>query len=425
MPPRGLDVVSGWNWVLLNDFGHDPGANRPAALADREAQALVHGDRLDELDLHLDVVAGHDHLDALGELCDPGDVGGTEVELRAVAREERRVAAALLLLEDVDLGLELGVRRDRAGLAEHLAALDLLALGAAQQTADVVARLALVEQLAEDFDAGDHGLEGRADADNLDFLANLDDAALDTAGAHRAAAGDREHVFDRHQERLILGTLRLRDVVVDRLHQVADRLLAELLVLALKREQRRALDERNLVAGEIVLGKELADFELDQLEQLRIVHHVDLVEIDDERRHADLAGEQNVLAGLRHRAVGGADHEDRAVHLRGAGDHVLDVVGVPGAVDVRVVPLVGLVLDVRGGDGDAARFLFRRLVDLVAGGELGLALLAQDLGDRRRQRGLAVIDVTDGADIAMRLGALEFLFGHLALRSGSLSSFSE
>jgi hypothetical protein len=34
-----------------------------------------------------------------------------------------------------------------------------------------------------------------------------------------------------------------------------------------------------------------------------------------------------------------------------------------------------------------------------------------------------VIDVTDGADIAMRLGALEFFFAHLALRSGSLQSF--
>jgi hypothetical protein len=39
------------------------------------------------------------------------------------------------------------------------------------------------------------------DADDLDFLADLDDAALDTTGHHRAATRDREHVFDRHQER--------------------------------------------------------------------------------------------------------------------------------------------------------------------------------------------------------------------------------
>jgi hypothetical protein len=72
-----------------------------------------------------------------------------------------------------------------------------------------------------------------------------------------------------------------------------------------------------------------------------------------------------VLLGLRHRAVGGGDHEDRAVHLSGAGDHVLDVVGVTGAVDVRVVTLLGLVLDVRDRDRDAALTLLGRLVDLV------------------------------------------------------------
>ncbi len=195
--------------------------------------------------------------------------------------------------------------------------------------------------------------------------------------------------------------------------------MAELRILALERAERRALDHRNLVAGEIVLGQQLADFELDQLEEFRIVDHVDLVEEHDQRRHADLAGEQNVLAGLRHRAVGRAHHQDRAVHLRGAGDHVLHIVGVARAVDMRIVALRGLVFDVGGGDGDAARLLFRRLVDLVVGGVGRAAGFRQYLGDRRRQRRLAVVDVTDRADIAMRLVAVEFFLSHGALRSGS------
>ena len=62
------------------------------------------------------------------------------------------------------------------GLAQHLAALDVLTADAAEQRADIVARLALVEQLAEHLDAGDDGLLGVADADDLDFLADLDDA---------------------------------------------------------------------------------------------------------------------------------------------------------------------------------------------------------------------------------------------------------
>ena len=119
-----------------------------------------------------------------------------------------------------------------------------------------------------------------------------------------------------------------------------------------------------------------------------------------------------MLAGLSHRAVGGGDDQDRAVHLSSAGNHVLDVVSVAGAVDVGVVTLLGLVLDVGDGDGDAALALLGSLVDLVEGLELGQALEGQDLGDGSRRRGLAVVDVTDGTDVYMGLRTIELLLGH-------------
>ena len=102
-------------------------------------------DSLMRLDLHLDVVARHDHLDTLGEVGDTGHVGGAEVELRPVAVEERRVAPALVLGEDVDLAVEVRVRRDRARLCEHLAALDVLALDTAEECTGVVACVREVE----------------------------------------------------------------------------------------------------------------------------------------------------------------------------------------------------------------------------------------------------------------------------------------
>ena len=131
-------------------------------------------------------------------------------------------------------------------------------------------------------------------------------------------------------------------------------------------------------------------------------------------RDVDLAGEQDVLAGLRHDAVGGRDDQDRAVHLRGAGDHVLDVVGVARAVDVGVVAVVGLVLDVRGRDRDPALLLLGSVVDLLEALRLGAALGGERFRDRGRQRRLAVVDVTDGADVHVRLIALELLLGHLS-----------
>ena len=201
--------------------------------------------------------------------------------------------------------------------------------------------------------------------------------------------------------------------LVDRLHQLQDRLLADLRRLVLERGERRAGDDRNVVAVEVALGKLLADFELDQLEQLGIVDLVDLVQEHDHGRHADLRGEQDVLLGLRHRAVGGRHDQDRAVHLRGAGDHVLHIIGVARAIDVRIVARGGLILDVRGRDGDAALALFGRLVDVGDSSTVRRAAgLGEHLGDRRRQRRLAMVDVTDGADVAVRLVPLEFSLRH-------------
>src|SRR3979411_1991555 len=73
------------------------------------------------------------------------------------------------------------------------------------------------------------------------------------------------------------------------------------------------------------------------------------------------------------------------------------------AIDMGVVARLRLVLHMGGRDRNAARLLLRRLVDLVVSHERGAARLGQDLGDRRRQRRLAMIHMPDRAHIAMRL----------------------
>ena len=207
-----------------------------------------------------------------------------------------------------------------------------------------------------------------------------------------------------------------RDGLVDGLHELED--LAGPLGVALERLEAGDAHDRQRCRRRTPGGEQLAHLELDELQDLLVVDHVGLVQRDDDVGHADLAGEQHVLTRLRHRAVGGGDHEDRAVHLGGTGDHVLDVVGVTRGVDVRVVALRRLVLDVRDVDRDAALALFGSVVDLVEGVLPGSArvLVVQHLRDRSGQRGLTVVDVTDGSDVDVRLGPLE-----LGLATGSSS----
>src|SRR5690606_6590219 len=74
-----------------------------------------------------------------------------------------------------------------------------------------------------------------------------------------------------------------------------------------------------------------------------------------------------------------------------------------GAVDVGVVTRGALVLDVRGRDRDATLALLLGVVDLVKGLDRAAVQTRRDLGDGRRQRGLAVVDVADGSNVQMLL----------------------
>src|SRR5690606_22469213 len=103
-----------------------------------------------------------------------------------------------------------------------------------------------VQQLAEHLNTGAGGLGGRTDTDDLDFFLDLDDTALDTTGNHGAAAGDREDVFDRHQERTIYSTNRLRNVAVKGLDQLLHCSGAHLVVvLAVQSHQSGTDDDRS------------------------------------------------------------------------------------------------------------------------------------------------------------------------------------
>src|SRR5690606_32045350 len=124
---------------------------------------------------------------------------------------------------DVRGALEVRVRGDRARLNDDLAALDVLTLEATQQQTAVLAGPCLVELLVEHLDTGDRGLLRVADADDLDLGVDLEGATLGAAGDDRSTTGDREDVLDRHEEGLVAVALRVRNAVVDGLHELEDR----------------------------------------------------------------------------------------------------------------------------------------------------------------------------------------------------------
>ncbi len=331
------------------------------------------------------------------------------------------MAATLVLGQDVGRALEVGVRRDRTRLHDDLAALHVLALGAAEEQTTVLAGPGLVELLVEHLDTGDGRLLRRAQTHDLDLGVDGQGATLGATRDDGATTGDGEDVLDGHEERLVTVTLRVRHAVVDSLHELEDRV--DPLLVTLEGLKSGDTDDGSVVAVEALAREQLADLELDELQDLLVVDRVGLVQRDEQVGDADLLGEQHVLARLRHRAVGGRDDEDRAVHLRRTRDHVLDVVGVAGGVNVGVVALRGLVLDVRDVDRDTALALFRRRVDgseVTLHVRVGRVLVSKHLRDRCGERGLAVVDVTDRSDVDVRLGPLELGLSHWVLLRTSL-----
>ena len=84
-----------------------------------------------------------------------------------------------------------------------------------------------------------------------------------------------------------------------------------------------------------------------------------------------------MLPSLRHLPISSCYHQDHSVHPTGAHDHVLDVVGVSGTVDVGVVPCFSLVLHVLTVDRDAAHLFLRGVVDLRVIAEFSETVLSE------------------------------------------------
>src|SRR5690349_21206858 len=85
--------------LLVENLGDNAGAYGQTTLADSELGTFFERHRIDELDFEVHVVTRHNHFDARGQLNGAGDVHRADVELRAVAGEERLMAATLVLAQ--------------------------------------------------------------------------------------------------------------------------------------------------------------------------------------------------------------------------------------------------------------------------------------------------------------------------------------
>src|SRR3989339_1340566 len=397
-------------YLLFYNLRYDSGADSFASFSDGEPLFFFQGDRGDQFNCELYRISGHNHFHALRQSHISGNIGCSDVELRLVTVEKRCVPASFFFGQDINFGLKFSVRGDGARFGQNLSSAQIFFLQSSQKDTGVVSGHAFVKLFVEHFNAGNDCLFRFSQTDYFHFFVHFDNSSFNSSGANSASSFNGKDVFYRHKERLVGRPDRVRYVFVQSFGQFQNRLHPFIVHrLGFQSFKPGTSDYRGLISRETVFIEKLSDFGFNKVNQLFVVNHIHFVQKHDNGRNADLSSQKNMLSSLGHNAVGGGHDENGSVHLGGAGNHVFDVVGVSGSVNVGVVPLGVLVFAVMQSDGYASGFFFRSVVyvfyflqpDFVAG-------QVKRIQNTRRKGGFAVVNVTDGADVNVRLSSLKF-----------------
>src|SRR3990170_67103 len=262
--------------LLLVDLDDAAGGDGAATLTDREPQTLIHRDRVDQLHPHLRVVSRHHHLSPLRQRDQPGDIRRPEIELRPIPTEERVMPAPLLLGQHIHLSIELRVRRDRPRHTHHLTPLHIILTRPPQQQPHIVPSTSLIQQLTEHLHTRHRRPLRRTDPHDLHLRPNLQNTLLHPTRHHRAPTRNRKHILDRHLERLVHITRRLRNIRIHRPPQPKHKNPPP--PIPPHPLQRRPPHHRHLITRKLILSQKIPNLQLHQIQQLRIIHHVDLVQ---------------------------------------------------------------------------------------------------------------------------------------------------
>ncbi|CAI0450823.1 unnamed protein product [Linum tenue] len=280
---------------------------------------------------------------------------------------------SLFLFQDIDNGLKFSVGSNGARFSQHHPSLNISLLHTSKQQPYIVPSQGLIQNLLEHLNSSNSEIPSIFQTHKVNCLANLNRSSFNPASGHSATTCDGEHIFHSKQEWQFSLPLWDWNVLIHRIHQLID-FINPFVVPSLngrighqsfQGQKGRTRDNWDIITRKFIRRQQLTNLQFDQLQQLLVIHLVLLVQEHHHVGNPDLLGEQDVLLGLGHGPVGAGADEDGPVHLRSAGDHVLDVIGVAGAVDVGVVAVLGLVLDGGGVDGDAAGSLLGCGVDLV------------------------------------------------------------
>src|SRR6056297_1731646 len=243
---------------------------------------------MNELNVNFNVVTGHYHLLIFRQSYVTGNIGCPEVKLRTIPVKERRVSTTLFLSQSVNLPLKLRMRGNTTRLRKNLSTNYTIFINTSQQRSDVITCLTFVQNLVEHFYTGTGGFRCLTNSHYFDSIIHMNNTALNTTSYNSSTALNRENIFDRHQEILVYRTFRLRKVVIHCIEQFLNTFCLFRILGIFHCFKSRALDYRNIIAGELIFFQQIPHLFFNQFDQIRIVYLVGFVNKYDQSRYTNL-----------------------------------------------------------------------------------------------------------------------------------------
>ena len=403
-------IVSLFSCELVEDIGDLTRTYRTTTLADCEAETLIACYRSDEFYSNLYVITGHYHLYTLGQSDFTCNVERTDVELRTIVVVERSVTTTLFFLQDIYRSLEFRVRMNLSRVADNHTTFYLVLVDTAEQETYVITSLALVKYLTEHLNARNNRFLIGTQTCDLHLVAYFYNTSFDTTGSNSTTTCDREYVLNRHQEGFIYITGRQRNPCVNSVHKL--HYFLNPLGLTVQCTECRTADDRSIFAIIVIFVEKFAHLHFNELEHLFIFYLVAFVQENNQTRNVHLTSQEDVLTSLGHRTISSSNYDDSTVHLSSTSYHVLNVVGVSGAVYVSIVTVFCFILNVCSVYSNTSLFFLGSVVDLVERLHLRKTFGCENAGDSSGQRCFTVVYVANSTDVNMRFGPLECFFCH-------------
>ena len=126
------------------------------------------------------------------------------------------MTSTFIFCQNVYLSGKLSVACYRTRFCKNLTSFDVCSLDTTKQNTDVITSLSFVKQLTEHFDTCyNRFLCLFFNTNDFNIIGHMKCTTLYSTSSNRTTACNREYILNRHQERLICITLRVRNIVIN------------------------------------------------------------------------------------------------------------------------------------------------------------------------------------------------------------------